>query len=116
VQVLGSEGGLEDEQIEVDLRRRGRQVRERVSRCVFLFRGELERRSGWCLGCGRRSTFDDLIETRLHRHGKGCVRLDYRGSMDEGERGVLHGYVRAGARLQSRVEKSRLECYCLTVL
>src|SRR6202034_2824325 len=39
VQVLGSKGGLEDEEIEVDLRWRRGQGRERVGRCVFLFRG-----------------------------------------------------------------------------
>ena len=94
---LGSEGGLEDEEIEVNLRWRGGQVRERVGRCIFLFRGgELERRSGWWFGCGRRCAFDDLIEARLHCHDGVWVRLDYRGSMDEGERSVLHGYVYAG--------------------
>jgi hypothetical protein len=41
-----------------------------------------------------------LIKTRLHRHGGVFVRLDYRGSMDEGGR-------RRRMLRQGRVEKSR---------
>jgi hypothetical protein len=70
VEVLGSERGLEDEEVEVDLRRRRGQARERVGGCILLFgRAEGQRRErGWGFCCRGRSAFDDLVEARLCRH------------------------------------------------
>ena len=76
MEILGAQRSLEDKQVEVDLRRRGGQVGERVGGCILFFgRGEWKWLSWWWFGCRRRSAFDHLVEARFCRHSEEIVVL-----------------------------------------
>ena len=96
VQVLASEGGFEDEEVEVDLRWGGGQGGERVGGWSGLAGAGREVRYWGCrrgFDAGGRVAFDYLVEARLGCHaggGGGGLGLDYRGAMDEGEGLFLH--------------------------